>query len=145
QAVLFMVDGVFPAWSVHLYCTDCKINYHHSFYVEGGQCVYYDVIPEIIQVGEHQFVKQRVIDMFITLMLVSWTSATNCAQFYNLTLSKGHQAPPDWVFKLELSLDIIYNGFVILSLLEDHARCNDTLKVPHTGLQKDCLQTAMKG
>jgi hypothetical protein len=92
QAVLFTMDGVFPAWSVHLYCTgdpyflsesllyaimimftlDCNINYHHNFYVEGGERVYYDTIPEIIQVGEHQFVEQRVINMFITLMLVSW-------------------------------------------------------------------------
>ncbi|KAF8234572.1 hypothetical protein L208DRAFT_1548274 [Tricholoma matsutake] len=88
QAVLFMMDGVFPTWSVHLYCTNCNINYHHNFYIEAGQHMYYDTILDIIQVGEHQFVEQRVIDMFITLMLVSWTSATNCAQLYNLTLSK---------------------------------------------------------
>ena len=64
---------------------------------------------------------------------------------YNLTLSKGHQAPPDWAFNLELSSDNVYDGFVIVSLLEDHAKCNDTLKVPHTGLQKDRLRAAMKG
>jgi hypothetical protein len=51
---------------------DCNINYHHNFYVEGGERVYYDTIPEIIQVGEHQFVERKVINMFITLMLVSW-------------------------------------------------------------------------
>lgn len=60
------------------------------------------------------------------------TSATNCARLYNLTLSKGHQAPPDWAFNFELSSDNVYDGFVILSLLEDHERRNDTLKVPHT-------------
>jgi hypothetical protein len=64
---------------------------------------------------------------------------------YNLTLSKGQQAPPDWAFNFELSSDNIYDGFVILSLLEDHTRHHDTLKVPHTGLQKDCLHAAMKG
>lgn len=32
--------------------------------------MYYDTVLEIIQVGEHQFVERRVIDMFITLMLV---------------------------------------------------------------------------
>lgn len=91
QAVLFTMDGVFPAWSVHLYCTgdfhcsaprpyiltslftvDCKMNYHHNFYVEGGQRVYYNIAMDIIQVGEHQFVERKVINLFITLMLVSW-------------------------------------------------------------------------
>ncbi|KAF8222915.1 hypothetical protein L208DRAFT_1319807, partial [Tricholoma matsutake] len=36
QAVLFTMDGVFLTWSVHLYCTDCNINYHHNFYIKAG-------------------------------------------------------------------------------------------------------------
>jgi CxC5 like cysteine cluster associated with KDZ transposases len=55
-----------------LFTLDCKINYHHNFYVEGGQRVYYDTVTDIIQVGEHQFVEWKVIDLFIMLMLVSW-------------------------------------------------------------------------
>lgn len=68
-----------------VFTLDCKINYHHNFYVEGGQRVYYDTVPEIIQVGEHQFVERRVIDMFITLMLVSWYV---CSGLWSLVLTR---------------------------------------------------------
>jgi hypothetical protein len=50
----------------------CQVNYHHNFRVEAGERIYYDGIPEIIQVGEHQFVEQQVVEMWINLMLVSW-------------------------------------------------------------------------
>ncbi|KAF8236156.1 hypothetical protein L208DRAFT_1019439, partial [Tricholoma matsutake] len=50
----------------------CKINYHHSFCIEGSRQIYYNGIPDVIQVGEHQFVEWKVINMFMTLMLVSW-------------------------------------------------------------------------
>jgi hypothetical protein len=36
---------------------------------------YYDGLPEIIQVGEHQFVERKVINLWITLMMVSWYGA----------------------------------------------------------------------
>lgn len=92
QAVLFTLDqGVLPAWSVHLYCEGsynsiiclmstnnvlfaqgCKVNYHHNYRMEGTNRIYYDSLPSTIQVGEHQFVERRVIEMWITLMLISW-------------------------------------------------------------------------
>src|SRR6267378_2547633 len=100
QAVLFtMASGAVPVWSVHLICesefslnsftlsysplnlfyikTECKTNYHHNFRVSAGQRIYYTTILDIIQVGEHQFVETKVINLWITMMLLSWTSATN--------------------------------------------------------------------
>ncbi|KAF8220742.1 hypothetical protein L208DRAFT_1332085, partial [Tricholoma matsutake] len=37
-----------------------------------GIHTYYDGIPDIIQGGEHQFAKKQLIQLWITLMLVSW-------------------------------------------------------------------------
>jgi hypothetical protein len=50
----------------------CKINYHHNFHVKDGRRIYYDSIPNIIQVSEHQYVERQVIELWINLMLVSW-------------------------------------------------------------------------
>ena len=33
---------------------------------------YHDGVPDVIQVGEHQFVEQRVIQMWRDMMLVAW-------------------------------------------------------------------------
>ena len=88
QAVLYTLDkGPLPTYSIHLYCEGmsfhsaqtqtivrlaCKINHHHNYSIKNGQHTYYDDIPDIIQVGEHQFVGCRVIHLWINLMLISW-------------------------------------------------------------------------
>ncbi|KAF8802114.1 hypothetical protein BYT27DRAFT_7226507 [Phlegmacium glaucopus] len=120
QAVLYTMDkGALPVQSVHLYCDECRTNYHHNF-----------------QVGEHQFAEKRLVQLWIMLMLVSWTSATNCAHLYNLSLSD--TVPPgDWAFGFSVTTEQVWDAFVILALLEDHQSQLKTLAVPHTGAQKD--------
>ena len=49
----------------------CNTNYHHNFSVKDGLHTYYDGIPGTIQVGEHQFVERRVIELWISMMLLS--------------------------------------------------------------------------
>jgi len=124
----------------------CKINYHHNFYVQSGIRHYYSHggIPDILQVTEHQFVKRKLINLWITLMVVSWTLATNCARFYNVAFCGDHRPPPDWQFGSTLNLEHVYNGFIILSLLEDHSLRQESLSVPHGGLDKDRYKVAMQ-
>ena len=135
--------------------SECKTNYHHNFRVRDGIRTYYDGIPEIIQVGEHQFAEKRLIQLWITLMLVSWhvfnchlsnifinslyrTSATNCAHLYNITLSSTVPlVPDDLAFGFTITTEQVWDGFVILALLEDCQQRSKTLEVPHTGAQKD--------
>jgi hypothetical protein len=50
----------------------CHTNYHHNFHVNDGVRTYYDGIPDVIQVGEHQFVERRVVQLWTDLMLVAW-------------------------------------------------------------------------
>ncbi|KAF8219141.1 hypothetical protein L208DRAFT_1342983 [Tricholoma matsutake] len=144
QAVLYTMDkGALPVHSVHLYCDECKTNYHCNFWVNEGVHTYYNGIPAVIQVGEHQFAERRLIQLWITLMLVSWqvhpmTSATNCAQLYNLSLSDT-VPPSDWAFGFLVTTEQVWDAFVTLALLEDHQTQSKTLVVPHTGAQKDCF------
>ncbi|KAF8968974.1 hypothetical protein BDZ97DRAFT_1654410 [Flammula alnicola] len=146
QAVLYTLDnGPLPVWSVHLYCEKCNVNYHHNFYIHQGRRIYYGTgIPDVIQVGEHQFVERKVIELWTTLMVVSWTSATNCARFYNAALSGNRKPPPGWSFEFALDSDHVWNGFIILSLLEDLSPRKETLSVPHTGLDQDRYKAAMQ-
>ena len=108
QAVLYTLDnGILPVWLVHFYyqglsryifarttkLCSFEINYHHNFFVQSGIQHYYSGIPDILQVAEHQFVERKLVNLRITLMVVSWTSATNCARFYNVALRGDHRAP----------------------------------------------------
>lgn len=129
--------------SVHLYCSTCNTNYHHNFSVNNGICTYYDGIPNVLQVGEHQFAERWLIQLWITMMLVSWTSATNCACLYNLSLNNS-TPPNDWAFGFTVTTDHVWDGFVILALLEDCQQPSATLEVPHTGAQKDRFTWAIQ-
>ena len=46
--------------------------YHHNFVVQTGERTYYHGIPQYLQVGEHQFVEDRVAKLWINQMLVAW-------------------------------------------------------------------------
>ncbi|KAF8060185.1 hypothetical protein FPV67DRAFT_1674149 [Lyophyllum atratum] len=144
QAVLYTLgEGALPVYTVHLYCESCNVNYHHNYSVKKDKRTYYDGIPEIIQVGEHQFMEQKLVQLYMTMMLVSWTSATNCARMYNLTLS--NTVPPDdWAFGFTVTTEHVWDAFVILSLMEDFERRSKTLVIPHTGAQKDCFTNALQ-
>jgi len=111
------------------------VNYHRNFRVEKRQRIYYHEIPDILQIGEHQFAEIRVINTWISMMLFSWTSATNCARIYNET---SQQLQPtgssiSWPFNLSVTSSQVYDAFTLLSLLEDCQLQNSTLIVPHKG------------
>lgn len=125
----------------------CNINYHYNFSVHQGQRTYYQDVSDILQIGEHQFAEVRLINLWITSMLVAWTSASNCARWYNDALA--HTAPgvpeyPDWPFKLEVTSDQVYSAFTILSLLEDCNSRKEVLTVPHTGEEKERFRAAVR-
>ena len=162
QAVLFTMDrGPIPVWSIHLYfqrmqicfshritsscylifIIGCKVNYHHNFRVHEGQQIYYDKIPDLVQIGEHQFAERKLINLWIMMMLLLWTSATNCAQVYNMGFTSNDL--PDWQFKLQVTSDQVYDAFTILSLLKDCQTQRATLVVPHGGPAKDRFTEAV--
>ena len=131
------------------YITECKTNYHHNFRVFAGQRTYYTTttIPDIIQVGEHQFVETKVINLWINMMLLSWTSATNCARLYNLAIGGQRplpNTPVPWQFSFAVTSDQVYDGFTILSLLEDCQLRRQILTVPHGGPAKERFKAAVQ-
>ena len=57
------------SWCCHV---GCLTNYHHNFSINAEFCTYYGGVSNLIQVGEHQFIEKRVINLFIGMMLVAW-------------------------------------------------------------------------
>ena len=69
------------------------------------------------------------------------TSATNCARLYNVMFA--NHTPPDGWFGFTVTPDHVWDGFVLLALLEDCESRHQRLILPHTGLQRDCFHHAM--
>ncbi|KAJ7630261.1 hypothetical protein FB45DRAFT_792746 [Roridomyces roridus] len=140
-------NGVVPAWAVHLYCPDCNTNYHHNYCVQGGMRTYYGDQPNYIQIGEHQFAERKLIGLWISLMLVGWVSATNCALAYDMALSEKQErdfAAGGWQFGSLLTPNHVWDAFIILTLLDYNDRKGTCLYVPHTGDQRDRFTAAMR-
>ena len=51
---------------------ECKTNYHHDYSIKDGQRTYYKGVPDLLQVGEHQFVERSLINLWVDLMLTAW-------------------------------------------------------------------------
>lgn len=79
-------------------------------------------------------------------MLLSWTSATNCARLYNLAIGGQHaqKTPVPWQFSFAVTSDQVYDGFTILSLLEDCQLRRQILTVPHGGPAKERFKAAVQ-
>ena len=90
KAIVFtQAAGVQPAWNMSLYCqsrsylfldletssrsiSECHTSYHKNYSVCNGQWTYSPGIPELIQIGEHQFVEVAVVKMWRAEMLFRW-------------------------------------------------------------------------
>ena len=53
-------------------CSECHTSYHKNYSVCNSQQTYSPGIPELIQIGEHQFVEVAVAKMWCTEMLFGW-------------------------------------------------------------------------
>ncbi|KAJ6498189.1 hypothetical protein DFH09DRAFT_945566 [Mycena vulgaris] len=140
-----LAQGARPAWSVHLSCPHCQTNYHNNFSVHAGIRTYYAGIPALIQIGEHQFAEIKLVNMWISSMLLGWFSATNCAKMYDIALSdRRNMEIGGWQFGLKLTPNHIWDAFVIKSLLDDRDRNSTLLQVDHVGDQHLRFQAAME-
>ncbi|KAJ7041475.1 hypothetical protein C8F04DRAFT_1252808 [Mycena alexandri] len=147
KAVLYTLsDGACATFASHLSCPGCRTRYYPNYAVRNGIRVYYGKIPNEIQVTEHQYVERAVLNLFTNLLLISWTFATNGARVYNEALPQPENFPdhPDWMdTSFKLRPEHGWDGFVLLSLLQDYEARQVTLRVPHTGDQQERFTAAM--
>lgn len=107
---------------------------------------YYENLPKILQIADHQFVERRLIDTWCTSTNIAWVSFANCAAIYlnsHETTTK-NKIPESWKFKGKLDGKNVAHAFILLALLEDHQKRNAILQVPHSGLQSERYKAAMR-
>lgn len=73
---------------------------------------------------------------------VSSTSATNCARIYNSSVSRQNEFPLQWPSP-EVTLDHVWDTFIIISLLEDCCHRKRSLVVKRSGTQSERFNDAM--
>ncbi|KAG1808063.1 hypothetical protein EV424DRAFT_1350472 [Suillus variegatus] len=148
KAVYFGRSGMVPAYSVQLYCEPCKTTYHVNYKVTGDRHIYYDyttALPDIVQIADHYLVDYGVVRLWKAMMHASCTSATNCAHIYNITLvnAESAQFPGTKWFSRDVTMDHVWNMFIICTLLEDCRECHCLLNVGQTVNQNKRFIEAM--
>lgn len=80
KVVLFTLgEGACPTYSIHLVChgilfsfvqvphpdpyIGCNTNYHHDYTVKDNVRTYYGGVPDVVHVGDHQFVERKVLNL----------------------------------------------------------------------------------
>ena len=115
-----------------------------DFFVRNDQCVYFDNLPHILQIADHQFIERRLIVMWRTSTNAAWVSFANCATLYlNTHKATKNQILESWKFKGKLDGKNVVHAFILLALLKNHKQRNTTLQIPHSGLQSEHYKTAM--
>ncbi|KAG1727378.1 uncharacterized protein EDB91DRAFT_1061158, partial [Suillus paluster] len=135
--------GVHCAWSVHLKCRSCKVNYHNNYAIHGTSRQYYSSVPKYIQIGEHQFVECELAMHWIDLMQIL-VSATNCARLYNEAQARHENVTHEWQFSMTVTTEEVWDAFTVLALLDDHQLQNTRLCVPHGNSQSARYTAAMR-
>jgi hypothetical protein len=126
------------------YTVECKTSYHHNYHIKQDSRYYYTQQPPNVEVGEHQFVDRKVIDLWIDAMVISHTSATNCGRLYHRSFSRYSLPPPDWPVGFTLTTEHVWDAFIIACLLDDCTRLKSQLIIPNNGLQKDRFKKVMQ-
>ncbi|EDR05355.1 uncharacterized protein LACBIDRAFT_329773 [Laccaria bicolor S238N-H82] len=136
KAVVYTLsNGVQLAWNVHVYCPKCQTNYHNNFSVQDGVRTYYMVCGS--EGSEN-------VDCANASRMYSRFSATNAARLYDLALSENLTYLDGWSLGGQLTTKHIWDGFSLVSLLDDHQTQGTLLRVPHTGSQSDRFKAAME-
>ncbi|THU81897.1 hypothetical protein K435DRAFT_692663 [Dendrothele bispora CBS 962.96] len=148
KVILFTLsNGARATYAAQLTCTACNTTYYPNYQVWNHFRQYYDGFPDAIQVAEHHYMERALVDLFIGQILMSWSSASNCARLYNSVLSNPNSRPkhPSWTERsFNLSAEHIWDSFTIMALLKRCERQQAPLFVPHTGEQRDRFTTTMQ-
>ena len=91
NVVVYTFDGAVPVISIYLTCDseflcwldgrihadvmaleECNTSYRNNYSVCRQVRSFYGGIPDFLQVGEHQFVARKLVEMWVNMMLVRW-------------------------------------------------------------------------
>lgn len=132
---------------VFLACADrsfvgCQTTYYPDYSVYRGVRVYYEGLPSSVQVSDSRYVERDVLEHFLALSVLSWTSSTNAGHIYHHSLSRlGPDRANEPAYRLRP--EHVMAGFSINALLKDAQRRRYVLQVPDDGEQSERFKSAM--
>ncbi|KAF9538119.1 hypothetical protein CPC08DRAFT_808246 [Agrocybe pediades] len=155
QVTVFTQDfGPVPGISTSMFCRGCGTRYYPNYFVNSqiSTRAYYRETPsnqfEYLHVAEHVFVDRRTCNLFSTMMLAAWTSASNCAKIYNEGIALedlGHSLPAAYTKKFELDTETVWNGVLLHWLLDDAFEREEHLELAHNASsQAKALEPALR-
>ncbi|KAF8193747.1 hypothetical protein BJ912DRAFT_848103, partial [Pholiota molesta] len=143
--------GPIPGKLSSLYCRECNTRYYHNYYVEKKKSTrtYFDrEFFDFIHVAQHVFIEARTLELFSTMMLHSWTSATNCARIYNEGLelkALSLSLPVAYSKSFSLTVNTVWDGVLLHWLLDDAKEHREYLRLVHDAAsQAKRLQPALR-
>ncbi|KAG1900359.1 uncharacterized protein F5891DRAFT_1188674 [Suillus fuscotomentosus] len=100
---------------------------------------------DVVQIADHYFVDYGVVRLWKAMMHASCTSATNCTHIYNIALANAEstQFPGTKWFSKDITMDHVWNTFIICTLLEDCCERHCLLDVSQTVNQNERFIKAM--
>ncbi|KAG1790325.1 uncharacterized protein HD556DRAFT_1310722 [Suillus plorans] len=100
---------------------------------------------DIVQIADHYFVDYGVVRLWKAMMHASCTSATNYTHIYNIALANAEsmQFPGTKWFSKDVTMDHVWNTFIICTLLEDCREHHCLLNVGQTINQNECFIEAI--
>jgi len=132
--------------SSNMHAKDCNTDYHCDYYMQNGIYCYYDGIPDVLQIGDHQFAERHLVHFWRLNANLAWVSTGNNAAIYLHThgVKTSSQFPESWPVQPNLLTTQVYDAFILLSLLENAQQHETVLMIPHGGLQADRFKLAMQ-
>ncbi|KAJ6475036.1 hypothetical protein C8R47DRAFT_1293375, partial [Mycena vitilis] len=134
--------GVLPVLSHSTYCRKCLTRYYHNYSVqnaasESAERTYYTEQSNILHVFEHSFVEGDLCRFFEAEMALAHCSAQSIARIYNMALSPPTTPIPNSSrLSHELSEVLVLDAFFLHALLRHKNSRQQSLVLPHGGLQK---------
>ncbi|KAK7684278.1 hypothetical protein QCA50_012602 [Cerrena zonata] len=129
--------GPIPGYTHSLYCRKCNTRYHPDYYVhsKATRRTYYGTSLAYLQIATHYYIDRKLAELFTSMMVNAWTSATNCARIYNESLIASSSItdvlPPAWEYRLHMKVEDVWNTFFLQALLLDTEEHANLLELPH--------------
>ncbi|KAF7341033.1 hypothetical protein MSAN_02089100 [Mycena sanguinolenta] len=141
--------GGVPSFATSRYCRHCHTRYYPNYFVHSNASrrTYYRDNLQFLQISGHFYVDVDLCELFSTMMVTSWTSATNCARTYNEGLSNqivSSALPGNWPYSFEIDVEDVWNAFFIHNLIVDHNSRGMVLELSHAApSQSERLRPAL--
>ncbi|KAK0222261.1 hypothetical protein IW262DRAFT_1296832 [Armillaria fumosa] len=123
-----LTHGVLLIFVKSYYCHKCKTHFNVNYQVQDAQRpearrIYYDEMPEVLEVEETVFMEVRLIEAFRELMATLHTSASGIVQWYNQGIATvATNVPNNLKYHAVMTGEMVYDAFFLHALEERNIR-----------------------